>query len=95
MRASKRLIEADKRALKKLREKCSKLTIREKRTAVKKMLNFRGSLDFACPICKVQPQEKCELLTGAKRFHSHVERINLAQDHNREIALTERLLLTQ
>jgi hypothetical protein len=59
------------------------------------MLKFLASLDFACPICKVQPQEKCELLTGAKRFHSHVERINLAQDHNREIALTERLLLMQ
>jgi hypothetical protein len=59
------------------------------------MLKFCGSLDFACPICKVQPQEKCELLTGAKRFYSHVERIDLAGDHNREIALTEQPLSTQ
>jgi hypothetical protein len=86
----------DKRPPKKLPAKCSKLTIPAERTAVKKkMLKFLGSLDFVCPICNVQPKEKCELLTGAKRFHSHVERINLAQDHNRELALTERLLLTQ
>jgi hypothetical protein len=59
------------------------------------MLNLFGSLDVACPICKVQPQERCVLLAGAPRFESHVERKNMAQDHNREIAPREQPSLTQ
>jgi hypothetical protein len=53
------------------------------------MSQFRGSLDFACPICKVPSQEKCQLMTGAPRFSSYVERVDVAKDYNRDIAPTE------
>jgi hypothetical protein len=51
-------------------------------------LNHR-LLDFACPICKVPSQEKCQLMTGAPRFSSHVERVDVAKDYNRDIEPTE------
>ena len=47
------------------------------------------SLDFVCPVCDAQPQEKCTLRTGAPRFESHVERKWIAQDHRRNAALKE------
>jgi hypothetical protein len=40
------------------------------------------ALDFVCPICNAQPNNKCELTTGAFRFQSHAERKWIAQDHN-------------
>jgi hypothetical protein len=44
-----------------------------------------ASLDFVCPICGANPQERCEMLSGTPRFESHVERWNIAKDHlNRE-----------
>jgi hypothetical protein len=48
-----------------------------------------SSLDFVCPVCKAQPQEKCALSTGVARFESHVERKWIAQDHQRKIDLVE------
>jgi hypothetical protein len=39
------------------------------------------SLDFVCPICGANPQERCEMLSGTPRFESHVERWNIAKDH--------------
>jgi hypothetical protein len=47
------------------------------------------SLDFVCPICNAQPQEKCELSTGAPRFESHIERKWIAQDYRRKTTHTE------
>jgi hypothetical protein len=47
------------------------------------------SLDVVCPICKAQPQDKCELATGAFRFESHIERKWIAQDLHPNPALTE------
>jgi hypothetical protein len=47
------------------------------------------SLNFACPVCEAQPQEKCTLNTGAPRFESHVERKWIAQDHRRKLELTK------
>ena len=47
------------------------------------------SLDFVCPVCDAQPQEKCTLRTGAPRFESHVERKWITQDHRRKAALKE------
>jgi hypothetical protein len=37
------------------------------------------SLNFACPICGAQPQEKCELNSGTPRFESHRERRDTAK----------------
>jgi hypothetical protein len=48
-----------------------------------------SSLDFVCPVCKAQPQEKCALSTGAPRFESHVERKWIARDHQRKVELEE------
>jgi hypothetical protein len=47
------------------------------------------SLDFVCPICDAQPQEKCEMRSGAPRFESHIERKWIAQDHRRKAALSD------
>jgi hypothetical protein len=47
------------------------------------------SLDYVCPVCDAQPQEKCKLSSGALRFESHVERKWIAKDHRRKTALTE------
>jgi hypothetical protein len=47
------------------------------------------SLDFVCPVCEAQPQEKCMMNTGAPRFESHIERKWIAQDHHRNPALTK------
>jgi len=44
------------------------------------MLNPPLVLDFVCPVCSAQPQETCELSTGASRFESHVERKWAAAD---------------
>jgi hypothetical protein len=41
------------------------------------------SLNFACPICGAQPQEKCELNSGTPRFESHRERRDTAKDVHR------------
>ena len=38
------------------------------------------SLTFPCPICGAQPQEKCELNSGAPRFESHRVRRDIAKD---------------
>jgi hypothetical protein len=48
-----------------------------------------STLDFVCPVCKAQPQEKCTLSTGFPRFESHVERKWIAKDHNRKLELEE------
>jgi hypothetical protein len=37
--------------------------------------------DFACPKCGVRPQEACKLNSGGPRFQSHLERYDLAKDH--------------
>jgi hypothetical protein len=47
------------------------------------------SLDFACPVCNVQPREKCLLLNGTPRFESHVERKWIARDHVHEPVLMD------
>jgi hypothetical protein len=39
-------------------------------------------LNFPSPICYVQPQKRCELTTGARRFESHIERKWIAIDHH-------------
>jgi hypothetical protein len=39
------------------------------------------AVNFVCPVCGVQPQESCQLLTGAPRNNPHVERWNIAKDH--------------
>jgi hypothetical protein len=44
------------------------------------MLNPPLVLDFVCPVCSAQPQEECELTTGASRFEPHVERKWVASD---------------
>jgi hypothetical protein len=48
-----------------------------------------STLDFVCPVCKAQPQEKCTLSTGFPRFESHVERKWIAKDHNRKLEIEE------
>jgi hypothetical protein len=40
------------------------------------------AVNFVCPVCGVQPQESCQLLTGAPRNNSHVERWDIAKDHH-------------
>jgi hypothetical protein len=50
---------------------------------------FDYSLDFVCPVCDAQPQEKCELSSGAPRFESHIERKWIAQDYRRKAALSD------
>jgi hypothetical protein len=45
------------------------------------MAKIVSSLNFACPICGADPQGKCELISGAPRFESHVERWDIAKDH--------------
>jgi hypothetical protein len=47
------------------------------------------SLDIPCPICLAQAQKKCELLTGAPRSESHVERKWIAQDLHRKTVFEE------
>jgi hypothetical protein len=48
------------------------------------MPNGDYSLNFACPTCGADPQEKCELNSGTPRFASHVERWDIAKDHLRD-----------
>jgi hypothetical protein len=45
------------------------------------MATLCHSLDFVCPACGAQPKEKCQLIGGAPRFESHVERKYIAKDH--------------
>jgi hypothetical protein len=45
-----------------------------------KMTAKDKSLNFVCPICRAQPQEKCELNSGTPRFESHRERQDTAKD---------------
>jgi hypothetical protein len=47
------------------------------------------SLDFVCPTCKAQPQEKCVLTAGAPHDASHTERRWIAQEFHRVLKLTE------
>jgi hypothetical protein len=53
------------------------------------MLKPYSALDFICPICGVQPQERCKLLAGGERFESHLERKYIAKDHEPKKSLTK------
>jgi hypothetical protein len=47
------------------------------------------SLDFVCPICGVQPEERCRLIGGGLRFESHIERKYIAKDSQRKRSTTK------
>ena len=48
------------------------------------------SLDFVCPICGAEPQEKCEMNSGTPRFSSHVERWDIANDYLRRTGIRKK-----
>jgi hypothetical protein len=54
------------------------------------MTNGDYSLNFACPTCGANPQEKCELNSGIPRFVSHVERWDVAKDYLRDTKLRKK-----
>jgi hypothetical protein len=47
------------------------------------------SLDFVCPTCGADPQEKCEMNSGTPRFESHLERWDIAKNHTRDNGFCE------
>jgi len=51
------------------------------------------SLNFRCPTCGVAPGKECEMLSGALRFGSHVERCDIAQDDLRQLKVRFRWVL--
>jgi hypothetical protein len=44
------------------------------------------SLNFRCPVCAAQPDQKCVLMTGDPRFNSHAERGWIADDYRHDHA---------
>jgi len=53
------------------------------------MPNGDYSLNFACPTCGADPQEKCTLLSGTARFTSHIERWYIAKDYLHDTSFRE------
>jgi len=45
------------------------------------MADYDPSLDFDCPIYGAPPKERCALMSGNIRSHSHIERNWIAKDH--------------
>ena len=53
------------------------------------MADYDPSLEFDCPICGAPPKERCALMSGNIRSHSHIERNWIAKDHQPKWSITK------